>query len=420
LSEATIALALLKTNWDLKQASYIDNFNALTAECLRQSRVDVVSAPEVRDALARLFRLRIPLNTVDSLLVRAKKQGLVTQAHGVFRINRPALVNLHFADERERVARMHDHLVADLSKYVAERFQLKWAPDDVERALHGYLAENALALFRSTATRTLLQLPKRPSKSERYMFGSYVRRSHGGSLDRAHQQRGAASLHAEAGCLTIVDAARIMKKRRTQPAAHDASSVLRLSRRRCCVCFGLHRDAGVKKGQIAHLDQDRDNNSVDNLAWLCLEHHDEYDSTTSQSKSLQLTEVKRYRDELYDEYSQWDTDGSSAHLLRFLAATMSVDDMLDGAIKVASRYRICPEDLVEEALSDSDYESMDAMRWVPHITLLEDMQQWGWLTFDLREDEEGVVRVRVDHGAVCHALLLRLKERRGDGPHHGG
>jgi len=201
------------------------------------------------------------------------------------------------------------------------------------------------------------------------------------------------------------------KKQRTQPAAYDATSVLRRSRRRCCICFGLHRDDAVKKGQIAHLDHDPDNNSIDNLAWLCLEHHDEYDSRHSQSRSLQLAEVKAYRDELYDKYSQWEADGSSGQLLRFLAATMSADDMLDGAIKVASRYRICPEDLVEEALSEDDYESMDAMRWVPHITLLEDMQQWGWLTFVLQEDEQGVVRVRVNHKPVCQDLLVRLKER---------
>ena len=209
-----------------------------------------------------------------------------------------------------------------------------------------------------------------------------------------------------------------MNRRRTQLAAHDAAAVLRRSRRRCCICFGLHRDDAVKKGQIAHLDQDPNNNAIDNLAWLCLEHHAEYDSKTSQSKSLQLVEVKGYRSELYDQYLQWEGNDSSNRLLRFLAATMSVDDMLDGAIKVAARYRICPEDLVEEALSESDYESMDAMRWVPHVTLLEDMQQWGWATFALREDDEGTITIQVEHQPVCHELLQRLKER-GLGRHAG-
>jgi Leucine-rich repeat (LRR) protein len=77
------------------------------------------------------------------------------------------------------------------------------------------------------------------------------------------------------------------------------TKVLTLSRRRCCLCFGLNGDFGEKKGQIAHLDHDRTNNKLENLAFLCLEHHDSYDSKTSQSKGIKEKEVKNYREELY-------------------------------------------------------------------------------------------------------------------------
>ena len=77
------------------------------------------------------------------------------------------------------------------------------------------------------------------------------------------------------------------------------TEVLRRSGRRCCVCFGLYRDLEVKPGQIAHLDRNSANSTVDNLAFLCLEHHDQYDTRTSQSKGLTLQEVNSYRTELY-------------------------------------------------------------------------------------------------------------------------
>lgn len=70
-------------------------------------------------------------------------------------------------------------------------------------------------------------------------------------------------------------------------------------RRRCCICFGLNRDSALKKGQFAHLDRDPTNNSEDNVIFLCLDHHDEYDGKTSQSASITKKEVSRYRDELY-------------------------------------------------------------------------------------------------------------------------
>lgn len=64
------------------------------------------------------------------------------------------------------------------------------------------------------------------------------------------------------------------------------------------MCFGLHHDAGLKKGQIGHIDGNRNNHAPANLVFLCLDHHDELDSITSQSKGLTRGEVRRFREEL--------------------------------------------------------------------------------------------------------------------------
>jgi len=87
--------------------------------------------------------------------------------------------------------------------------------------------------------------------------------------------------------------------RRRIPAEIE-ESVLVLSRRRCCLCFGLNRDLAIKQGQIAHLDGRPDNNDLDNLAFMCLEHHDQYDTRTSQSKGLTAREAKRFRKDLHE------------------------------------------------------------------------------------------------------------------------
>jgi hypothetical protein len=86
-------------------------------------------------------------------------------------------------------------------------------------------------------------------------------------------------------------------RRRIPPKV--VADVVTASRRRCCVCLAVRRDEAEKTGQIAHLDHDPSNNAFENLAFLCLEHHDQYDSRTSQSKGLTIEEVKRYRDELF-------------------------------------------------------------------------------------------------------------------------
>lgn len=77
------------------------------------------------------------------------------------------------------------------------------------------------------------------------------------------------------------------------------ANVLLRSRRRCCICFGLNRDTSIRQGQIAHLDGNSANSSEDNLAFLCLDHHDQHDSTTRQSKNFTPLEVKQFRSELH-------------------------------------------------------------------------------------------------------------------------
>lgn len=89
-----------------------------------------------------------------------------------------------------------------------------------------------------------------------------------------------------------------MSRRHLPPEVE--AEVLVLCRRRCCICYGLARDVSIKPGQIAHLDGKPDNNDLDNLAFLCFEHHDQYDTRTSQSKGLTPREVRRFRKELHE------------------------------------------------------------------------------------------------------------------------
>ncbi|AFZ18396.1 HNH endonuclease signature motif containing protein [Allocoleopsis franciscana] len=75
-------------------------------------------------------------------------------------------------------------------------------------------------------------------------------------------------------------------------------NILLASARRCALCFGFEGDFTRKKGQIAHIDQDSSNPDEANLVYLCFEHHDEYDSSTSQSKGITQSELREYKKSL--------------------------------------------------------------------------------------------------------------------------
>jgi len=89
------------------------------------------------------------------------------------------------------------------------------------------------------------------------------------------------------------------------PGGVAERDVLIASRRRCCLCFFLNGVDEVRKGQIAHLNRDRSDSRFENLVYLCLEHHDEYDSRTSQSRGFSAAEVRDYRDRLYAANTQF-------------------------------------------------------------------------------------------------------------------
>lgn len=93
---------------------------------------------------------------------------------------------------------------------------------------------------------------------------------------------------------------------RKKPTDNITTVLLGKCRRRCCMCFSLDRDARQKNGQIAHIDRVSSNSSIDNLAYLCLEHHNAYDSKMSQSKNYTPHELFSYKTELENYiFTEW-------------------------------------------------------------------------------------------------------------------
>lgn len=172
------------------------------------------------------------------------------------------------------------------------------------------------------------------------------------------------------------------------------AEVLVRSRRRCCVCFGLKRDDEVKAGQIAHLDQNPSNNSNENLAFLCLEHHDQFDSKTSQSKNLTRAEVERYREELYAHFSPWSQTDSSQHLLNYLAASIDSKAIAATLLKVGHEITAFPDFQIQLALTENEFDLEDGDLAVPLLYILDNLAAWGLLTFEVDEPDENDERYR--------------------------
>jgi len=79
---------------------------------------------------------------------------------------------------------------------------------------------------------------------------------------------------------------------RKQWPADVEEQILISCKRICALCLHFRGDIGIKKGQIAHIDRDHSNSVIQNGAFLCKDHHDEYDTLSHQSKRLTPGELR--------------------------------------------------------------------------------------------------------------------------------
>jgi len=102
-----------------------------------------------------------------------------------------------------------------------------------------------------------------------------------------------------------------MTSRRARIPAAIQEQVITESARRCALCFGLTGSLRWRRGQIAHVDRNKANAKLANLAYLCLPHHDAYDGKPSQSKGFMPGELRQFRRDLYKAIARGRTRSGS-------------------------------------------------------------------------------------------------------------
>ena len=164
---------------------------------------------------------------------------------------------------------------------------------------------------------------------------------------------------------------------------------------------------------MAHIDGDSSNSAIDNLVFLCLEHHDEFDSRTSQSKGLTPGEVARYRSELYEHFSGWAQLATRGHLLNFLASQIGTSELAVAVVRVASgMYFYGPRHAVD-VLTWAELKSSDSETVLNHQLVLDSCASWGLLTYEEEELEDPngyrYTKLTVHHKPICARIAAEIE-----------
>jgi len=154
----------------------------------------------------------------------------------------------------------------------------------------------------------------------------------------------------------------------------------------------LEADAEVKEGQIAHLDHNPTNNSLENLVWLCLFHHDQYDSIHRQAKGITIIEVKKYRSQLYGRLAirkLQDNDHECPQPSRIES---------DEILELLDRYSF-PNETTVEAITEEILARVDLIH---QFTLLDEEVTYSFESRGIKDD----------HGEAHYAELDKLVQQK--------
>ncbi len=169
-----VSLAFIKTNWDLRQKSYLDNFVPIVAESLRFLKQDIVSLEELQDSVKQQFGLRIPQNAIEAILKRTKKYKYVQADHDIYKRNDDELAKLDFHDIRQAVIEKHEKLISALRECCNKVWGIKWSEEDAENALQYYLQDNELSIITASTYGTTIPMALPPAKNAKYFVGAFI------------------------------------------------------------------------------------------------------------------------------------------------------------------------------------------------------------------------------------------------------
>jgi hypothetical protein len=173
-----LGFAILKANWELRRKDYLDNFVPIVAECIRLSNSDIVAMEDLSRSLDERFGLRIPRNTVETLLRRLSSAGYIKSRHQVYYRNHQQLNTLNFERLQREFLEVYERVVERIHQFANGNHQVSWSMQDAEQALLAYLKKYQ---FHALSTGTILEgaeyreVANGASRSTYYIIGDFIR-----------------------------------------------------------------------------------------------------------------------------------------------------------------------------------------------------------------------------------------------------
>ena len=278
MANATItSLAILTVNWEDRKKGYLDNFVPFLVESIRHKDSEVISANDMQASVQAEFGLRLPINTIKSLLPDLEREGYIRLQSATnlpnglktYTPNWDKLQEFKFQQIQQDVLRQHEELIESFISFCGKKFNESLEAEAAEEGLLSYLTDSGLHMISMAAHAAVIPFTQdHPQKSVRYLVGAFIQHLQNTSSPALHYLETVVKGYMLANAVFLPDVTvkqqKLQKFRSTQ-VYFDTSFLLfalgyagEARKEPCLELLDLLREAGAQLRCFRHTLQEAD------------------------------------------------------------------------------------------------------------------------------------------------------------------
>ena len=141
------SLAILTSNWYVNKRDYIENFVPFIATLIKKRGYEQLDVKTVCADFAAEFGLSIPYHPMQTVLIRARKRGLLKKYSGVYVPIKDKVLEHEFSGSAKDQMRKQEKVIKEIGCFASEKYSYEMPRDRAESAFVSFLKEHDLDIL---------------------------------------------------------------------------------------------------------------------------------------------------------------------------------------------------------------------------------------------------------------------------------
>jgi hypothetical protein len=174
MSKNTIcSLAMLTANWQINKKDYIENFIPFIATLISKKKYKKIETEHIVADFAQEFGLHIPYHPMQTILVRAKRRGLIRKSGDGFIPLTEKVNSFEFSGDAKKQIRQQEKVLSEIKKFAKDQYDYEMTVESIEHAFIAFLKDYDLEiLFASEDKGVLPEVVS--SKKDKFIIFKFI------------------------------------------------------------------------------------------------------------------------------------------------------------------------------------------------------------------------------------------------------